>query len=110
MTDARRVLATATQRAGHALGLSTAQTAAIVGCTLTDFTNGLDPQSEPGRRALILIRIYQSLEVLVGGDSQLLQQWMTGNNQGIQGVPSEQIQTPEGMATILSYLEAMRQH
>ena len=65
--EAKAVLSKALLNAGRLLGLSQADIGAIVGKDRTSIARGLDPQSKAGELALLLIRCYRSLYVLVGG-------------------------------------------
>lgn len=104
------VLAKAALRAGQALGLTQEQTANVIGLDQSCFNPGIDPQKATGQRALMLIRIFQNLDALVGSDPVLIKCWMKGRNQGTNGIPAEQMQTSEGLEKVLGYLGAMREH
>lgn len=69
---------------------------------------GMDPASKTGELALLLIRLYRSLSVLVGNDRKLLRHWFHTTNRHTGGVPAEQVQRTEGLVEIVQYLDAMR--
>ena len=58
--------------------------------------------------ALLLIRLYRSLSVLVGNDRLQLRHWSHTANRHSGGVPAEQVQRTEGLVEIVQYLDAMR--
>lgn len=108
-TDPSTILATALMRAGEALGLSRTELGAIIGRDRTTLARGrLDPASKAGELALLLIRCYRSLYVLVGGDEQALRHWMRTPNRHTRGIPAEQLTTVQGLVEVTEYLDAVR--
>ena len=59
--------------------------------------------------ALLLVRVYRSLDALVGTDEgkRILWMWMTGVNEGLR-VPQQLVQRVDGLEVTLAYLDAMR--
>ena len=70
--------------------------------------NGIEPASKTGELALLLIRLYRSLSVLVGNDRRLLRHWFHTANRHTGGLPAEQVLRTEGLVEIVQYLDAMR--
>jgi hypothetical protein len=68
----------------------------------------VDPASKEGELALLLIRLYRSLDALVGADSAQRKAWMDSYNHPLNGRPIELIERAQGLATVVSYLDAMR--
>lgn len=62
-----------------------------------------------GMQALQLVRVYRSLDALVGTDDgkRILWMWMTGVNEGLR-VPQQLVQRVDGLVATLAYLDAMR--
>ena len=58
--------------------------------------------------ALLLVRVYRSLDALVGTDERKRMQWMTDYNEGLRGVPQQLVQRVDGLVATLAYLDAMR--
>jgi hypothetical protein len=58
--------------------------------------------------ALLLVRVYRSLDALVGTDEGKRMLWMTGFNEGLRGVPRQLVQRVDGLVATLAYLDAMR--
>ena len=106
--NSRQVLAKALLKAGKAMGLSQADLGVVVGKDRTSFARGLDPDSKSGELALLLIRCYRSLYLLVGGGSQDMRHWMQTENRHTGGVPAEQIKSVQGLTEVLGYLDAIR--
>ena len=67
----------------------------------------IDPDSEQGKRALSLIRISIALEMLNGGNVEMIHHFMRNKNFLTRGVPVEQVQHPEGLVQILEFVEAI---
>lgn len=107
--DANATLTKALLNAGKALGLTQEDLGQIVGRDRTAFhRSGLDPESKSGELALLLVRVYRSLYVLVGGQKPDLRHWMYTNNLHTGGVPAEQVKTVPGLIRVVEYLDAMR--
>jgi len=104
------LLLQAVSRAADELNLSRTGLARVLGKDRTTLTRakGIDPASKTGELALLLIRVYRSLSVLVGNDRQLLRHWFHTVNRHTGGVPAEQVQRTEGLVAIVQYLDAMR--
>jgi hypothetical protein len=69
---------------------------------------GLDPASKEGELALLFLRVYRSLDALVGGDDAKARAWLTTHNEHLGAVPAERILTVEGLVDVVQYLDAMR--
>lgn len=112
--DRTHVLGKATQRAAEALGLSGRALAQIVGFSeptvsrILHGERGIDPASKAGQLSLMLVRVFRSLDALVGGDAAKRQTWMTSYNSALNGVPAALIVTAEGLGRTLAYLDGMR--
>jgi hypothetical protein len=108
------VLAKATARATDLLGLSGAALARIIGVsepTASRIRKGeypLDPGTKVGELSLLLVRLYRSLDALVGTDDQKRKAWMRGMNKALGGVPLQLIERPDGLVATLNYLDGMR--
>lgn len=112
--DPSEVLAKATARAGQLLGLSGAALARTIGVsepTVSRILRGqksLNPESKEGELALLLVRVYRSLDALVGTDDQKRLAWMSSHNKALGGIPQKLIQSAEGLVATLHYLDGMR--
>lgn len=107
--DESTTLTKALLNAGRALGLTQEALGQVVGRDRTAFhRTGIDPRSKAGELALLLIRLYRSLYVLVGGKPADLRHWMQTPNHHTGGVPAEQVKTVPGLMRLVDYLDAMR--
>lgn len=108
------VLATATQRAAALLGLNGAALARILGVSEATVSRiargerGLPPDSKEGELALLLVRLYRSLDALVGNDESRRLAWMRSPNDALGGVPASLILGAQGLVAAVAYLDAMR--
>jgi transcriptional regulator with XRE-family HTH domain len=93
------VLAKATICAAQELALSKAAMARVTGFsepTISRIANGgrgIDPASKEGQLALLLVRLFRSLDPLVGGDAQKRQDWLRSHNKALNGIPATLIET-----------------
>lgn len=69
---------------------------------------GLEPDSKEGELALLFIRLFRSLDTLVGGDDELARRWLHAENSHLRGVPADRIRSVEGLVDVVQYLDAMR--
>jgi plasmid maintenance system antidote protein VapI len=112
--DAGVVLAKATSRSSVLLGLTGAALARVIGVsepTVSRVLNGdrpLNPASKEGELAALLVRVFRSLDALVGNDDQKRLAWMKSHNQALAGVPLQLIEKAEGLVATLAYLDGMR--
>jgi len=103
------VLAEALANAGKYLGLTQADLGEIIGKDRSAISRGqISPESKAGELALLFIRCYRSLYVLVGGNPEQMQHWMHTENLHTGGVPAEQVKTIQGLTAVLEYLDAIR--
>jgi transcriptional regulator with XRE-family HTH domain len=112
--DQSLVLGKATIRAAQELDLSNAALARVIGLSeptlsrIASGARGIDPVSKEGQLALLLVRVFRSLDPLVGSDAQKRRGWLRSQNKALNGIPSALIETPYGLVTTLSYLDGMR--
>ena len=112
--DPEMVLTKATINAAAMLDLTSAELAKTIGvsdATVSRYKNAqasIAPASKPGELALLLIRVFRSLDPLVGSDGELRKAWMHSPNKALNGVPATLILKPEGLASTLAYLDGMR--
>ena len=107
--DKAEVLAEALLNAGKALGMTQTDLGQVIGKDRSALSRGhIAPDTKSGELALLLIRCYRALYVLVGGDPALMQHWMRTENLHTGGLPSEQVKSVQGLTRVLEYLDAMR--
>ena len=107
--SAAGVLASALVKAGKELGLTQSELGSIVGRDRTALSRGaLEPGTKSGELALLLIRAYRALFVLVGGDPPQMKHWMHTHNHHVGGVPAELVRSVPGLMRVVEYLDAIR--
>lgn len=109
ISDAQLLLQ-AVLRAADQLDLSRSALARALGRDRSLFSRGkgIDPASKTGELALLLVRLYRSLAVLMGNDSSQMRHWFHTANGQTGGVPAEQVERTEALVEIVHYLDAMR--
>lgn len=105
-----QLLLQAVLRAADQLELSRSALALVLGRDRSLFSRGkgIEPASKTGELALLLVRLYRSLAVLVGNDPAQMRHWFHTANHHTGGVPAEQVQRTESLVEIVHYLDAMR--
>ena len=111
--DPAAVVASATLAASERLGLTNRHLASIIGLSEASVSRmqrgrGVDPSSKEGELALMFLRLFRSLDALVGGDDAKSREWLHAMNDHVSGVPAERIRTVEGLVDVVQYLDAMR--
>lgn len=68
----------------------------------------ISEQSKEGELALLLIRLYRSLNALVGNDPAKAQAWLNSSNRYFSNKPIHHIKRIEGLVDVVNYLDSMR--
>jgi uncharacterized protein (DUF2384 family) len=109
------VLAKATTRASALLGINGSALSRIIGVsepTVSRILRGdrpLNPDTKEGELAAMLVRVYRSLDALVGTDDQKRMAWMRGPNKALGGgIPVKLIERADGLVATLNYLDGIR--
>jgi hypothetical protein len=107
------VLAKAVLNASEQLGLKQVNLAAVLGVHRTAISRlkqnpSLDPTSKQGELALLLVRMTRALFALTGGDKAWMKHFMQNHNKVTGGVPNKQIESVQGLITVLQFVDAMR--
>ena len=108
-----QILSKAVINAAGRLGLSHRSLSVVVGASEASISRlkvgrGIDPLSKEGELALLFLRLYRSLDALVGGDDAKARAWLEADNMHLGGIPAERIRTVEGLVDVVQYLDAMR--
>jgi hypothetical protein len=109
------VLTKALLRAAQRLGLRHRELALILGtseASISRLSSGrlVDPLSKEGELAILFLRLFRSLDALVGGNEATARAWFSAPNDHLGGVPAERIRRAEGLVDVVQYLDAMRGH
>jgi transcriptional regulator with XRE-family HTH domain len=108
------VLTGATLRAAGLLGMTDAEVAQVVGVsgsTVSRLRGGqrtISLGSKEAELALLLVRVYRSLDGILGEDREAMRAWFHGKNRHLRGVPAELVRRTDGLVRVLEYLDAMR--
>ncbi len=109
-----RTLAKATLRAAELLGLTQAELAPILGvsrATVSRIASGgylLSPGQKAWELAALFVRLFRSLDALVGSNESQARAWLDSDNAGLGGIPRKLIPTAEGLVRVVQYLDAAR--
>ncbi len=111
--DAGGVVAKAFVRAGKALALGQQDLAEIVGVSAASLSRiaagrALRPESKEFELALLFLRVYRSIDALVGGREEKCARWFHAENDHLRGVPAELVKSVTGLVHVAEYLDAMR--
>lgn len=107
------VLAKAVLAAAERLDLRQRQIAAILGASEASISRlvrgrGIDPSSKEGELALLFLRMYRSLDTLVGGDDARARAWIAAHNDHLDGVPAARLTSVQGLVDVVQYLDGLR--
>jgi len=58
--------------------------------------------------AVLLVRLYRSLDAIVGGDERVARAWLRNRNEALNGAPLMLIETIAGLMNVIQYLDARR--
>lgn len=107
------VLAKAVVRAADYLGVAKADLAQVLGVSAASVTRmyqgsfAVDPASKVGEHALLFVRLFRSLDSIVG-TQDAARSWLLGPNTGLNGRPLELIRSTQGLVHAVDYLDAHR--
>jgi hypothetical protein len=108
------VVSKAVSRSAELLGLTNAALARTIGvseATASRLRAGhytLEPGTKPYELSLLLVRLFRSLDAVVGGDAASLRSWMETTNRTLRGVPRDLVQTATGLVAAVDYVDAAR--
>jgi hypothetical protein len=108
------VVTKAALRAATRLGMTAKVFATVVGlseATVSRMRAGdylLRTGEKSFELALLFIRLYRSLDAIVGGDDQVASAWLRNRNTLVDDEPLNQIQTVAGLVNVIHYLDARR--
>ena len=111
--EAAAVLSKAVARAAERLDVSKSLLAKVLGVsppTVTRLYSGnylLDQNRKEWDFALLFVRVFRSLDSIVG-DESTARKWLNSENRGLNGRPIELIRNTEGLVRVVQYLDASR--
>jgi len=112
--DQGAVLTKAVVRAAERLGLSARVLAGVLGlseATVSRMKRGgftLEPDTKAFELAVLFVRLFRSLDAIVGGDGAVARAWLANPNTALGARAVEKIQTVAGLVDVIAYLDARR--
>src|SRR6202166_4244652 len=112
--EPRRVMTGAVLRASALLEITQSGLAQILGLspsTVSRMANGtytLDTQKKEWELGALFVRLFRSLDALIGSNDAAARGWLNGPNAGLAGRPIELIQSTEGLVRVVQYLDSAR--
>lgn len=107
------VLSKAVTRAADRLGITQALLAKIIGLSAPSISRlyagdyQLDEKRKEWEFGLLFVRLFRSLDSIVGSEGTA-RQWLTSNNNGLNARPIDLITHTEGLVRVVNYLDAAR--
>lgn len=109
------VVAKALLRAADLLGVSAKELSPVIGLSEATLSRlrrapagGSRMAGKPYELALLFIRLYRSLDAIMGGDDAAARRWLRAENAALGAPPLQRIRTVDGLAHVLAYLDARR--
>ncbi len=96
------------------LGLSARALGRVIGVsepTVSRMKSGshtLEEGSKPYELAVLLVRVFRSLDAIAGGDPATVRGWMTSANSALGDAPINKITSVSGLVDVIGYLDARR--
>jgi hypothetical protein len=111
--DPAAVLTKSVLNAARLLALRNRDLAAVLGASeasVSRLNSGrvIEPESKEGELALLFLRLFRSLDALVGGEEVKARGWLHADNTHLGGVPAKRIRRVEGLVDVVQYLDSMR--
>lgn len=108
------VLTQAVIRAADQLGVSAKSLSSVLGVSEAtvsrmrrkDFL--LERGSKPFELGVLFVRLFRSLDAIVGGDQNVAKAWVANPNLALEGRPLEKIMTITGLIDVIAYLDSRR--
>jgi len=108
------VLTGAVLRASALLEITQSALAQILGLspsTVSRMANGtytLDTHKKEWELGALFVRLFRSLDAVIGSNDATARSWLCGQNLGLAGRPIDLIRTTEGLVRVVQYLDSAR--
>ena len=113
--DPARVLTRAALRAADILEVPQRTLADIIGVSASTISRAahggapVDPDSKPGELTKLWVRVFRSLDAIVGSNDAAARAWLNAANAAFAGQkPIDRLRSAEGLFQVLHYLDSAR--
>lgn len=112
--DRSEVLTSAVTRIAELWNLNNGKLAVILGlspATVSRLRHGqarLDPASKSFEAGQFLLRLFRSLDALLGSDDDAARRWLEADNLDLGGKPIEHVDTMRGLIELCDYVDFYR--
>ncbi len=113
-SDKDKVVTKAVLRAADRLGLTAKNLGQVLGVsepTVSRMKQGafvIKSETKPYELAVLLIRVFRSLDAILGGDEKVTRAWMGNPNTVLGAAPKACITSISGLMDVIAYLDARR--
>ncbi len=106
------IVAKAALRAADRLDVTNKLLAKILGvaeATISRMRRGEYPlENKPFELAVMFVRLYRSLDAVIGGDDAVAKAWLRNKNSALKEAPIDLVQSVWGLTEVIQYLDARR--
>jgi len=108
------VVTKAALRTAVRLGLSNRALSRILGlseASVSRMGSGgytLAPRDKSFDLAVLFVRLFRSLDAIVGGDESAARAWLVSHNLALAGIPAQLIESLPGLVNVVGYLDSRR--
>ena len=108
------VITKATLRAADLLAITARTLAVVMGVSEATVSRMrkqeflLERGTKPFELAVLFVRLFRSLDAIVGGDETVARAWLKNPNTALDGTPLEKILTIAGLVDVIAYLDSRR--
>lgn len=101
-------------RAAQRLGLKNRTLAAVVGLSEPTISRmskneyALSRGDKAFELSVLFVRLYRSLDAIVGGDEPVARAWLNNHNAALRDAPINLIQNVGGLVNVVQYLDTRR--
>ncbi|MBL0924112.1 MAG: DUF2384 domain-containing protein [Sphingomonadaceae bacterium] len=113
-TQDDQILTSAVSKVADFWGLSNAKLGTVLGlspATVSRLRSGnarLDPASKSFEAGQFLLRLFRSLDAIMGSDDVAVRSWLAAPNLDLEGRPLDLIDSFKGLMTVCDYVDAHR--
>jgi len=108
------VVTNATLRAADLLDITARTLALVIGVSEATVSRMrkqefvLERGTKPFELAVLFVRLFRSLDAIVGGDETVARAWPKNPNTALDGTPLKKILTIAGLVDVIAYLDSRR--